>query len=299
MFFSVFAACAISEIRRLELPYFHYTSIEGIKGIIESREMWASHVNFLNDQKEWIYFDEILTAAVNELDLPFHLDGAIFESREDLRKALLGYPSSRINSFDFVLSFSSVGDCKSQWQEYCPKFAGYALEFSESPILAYGERAHRLFETDDDDLVDDETKLTRCIYDRQQQVEMVKAIIKENHKRKRHYVGLVAGLLSGLRCQFKHPGFSEESECRWYGRADGDMHLRAKNGIMVPYVKVPIDITKLSAIWVGPSPVQDRAVQGLSFWWSVLQRDDSAYIYENDQTGVIRLDKSGIPYSFI
>lgn len=276
------------------MSYFHYTSLEGIKGIVENKVMWASHINFLNDQKEWLHFDSILNTAIRELELPFHLEDSTYENHEDILKDIDSGNGGRINAINFVLSFSTAADCKSQWMEYCPKFSGYALEFSEFPVIASKKIGVKIYET-----ANDEVEPSKCIYKKQDQIDKIKSILKNNYTKSRYSKSEVSALLADLRYQFKHHGFTEEKEFRWYGRADSQMDVRIKNGIMVPYVKVPIDITKLSAIWVGPSSVQDKAAQGLSFWWSILQQNDSSYIYRNHQTGILSIRKSEIPYSFI
>lgn len=279
------------------LPFFHYTSLEGIKGIIENKEMWASHINFLNDKNEWLHFDSVIKDAIYSLELPYYLEGKVYDNYDDILKFISPFERGRINEFNFILSFSTVSDCKSQWMEYCPRFSGYALEFSEFPVLNWKKQEGKIYNT-----AADEIEPSRCIYDKLEQVEKIKSVLTrvQSNKKDSDFVKFeIATLLADLRYKFKHHGFSEEKEYRWYGRSDSNMDIRVKNGVMVPYVHVPIDITKLSAIWVGPSPVQDKAAQGLSFWWSILQRNDSSYIYKNDKTGIISIRKSEIPYSFI
>jgi hypothetical protein len=276
------------------LSYFHYTSLEGIKGIIENKVMWASHINFLNDKKEWHHFDSVLNIAIKELDLPFYIADSVYESHEEILNDLAPFHQGIINELNFILSFSTVADCKSQWMEYCPKFQGYALEFSEFPVLESSERKSKGFDAGFDGV-----EPSKCIYDQREQIEKIKSILKTDYKKDVYYKNKASELLAGLKYQFKHPGFAEEKEHRWYGRSDSKMDIRVKNGLMIPYVKVPIDITKLSAIWVGPSSVQEKAVQGLGFWWSILQQHDSSYIFKNKLTGNFSIHKSEIPYSFL
>ncbi len=267
------------------MSFFHYTSIEGIKGIIENKEMWASNINFLNDQKEWLHFDDVFNDAIRELVLPVVLGAKTYNTHEELIKDVAPLDRGRINEFSFVLSFSKTPDCKSQWMEYCPRLSGYALEFSESPIIQYkgeGKKIYRAF--------DDEPELAKCIYNRNEQIEHIKSIVvdcsNKSSKDDQYASHNVSALLGNLKYQFKHEGFKEEQEYRWYGRSDSIMDVRPRNGIMIPFVKVKIDIRKLSAIWVGPRPNQDKAAEGLGYWWSVLQKNDSSYIYKNKNTGI-------------
>jgi len=284
------------------LSFFHYTSLEGIKGIVENKEMWGTHINFLNDRKEFVHLDSVLNEAISELELPFYYGNKIYKTHEDISKDIKPWDRGRINENNYILSFSQVADCKSQWMEYCPKYAGYALEFSEFPLLPNDRIIHRGkgYESGFDS-----SRPQQCIYERREQIELIKSEIlnlKNTCKFEESILQEISIVLSDLKYRFKHHGFSEERECRWYGRGDSKMNMRISNGIMVPYVKVPIDITKLSSIWVGPSPVQDKAAQGLSFWWSALQRSGigkGSYTFKNDKTGVLSIRRSEIPYSFI
>jgi hypothetical protein len=45
---------------------FHYTAAEGLKGIIENNELWASSAYFLNDSTEVIYGYGLLKEALVE-----------------------------------------------------------------------------------------------------------------------------------------------------------------------------------------------------------------------------------------
>src|SRR5208283_3832785 len=52
---------------------YHYTRVEGLKGIVETNELWATSAHFLNDSAEVTYGYEVLKEA---------LDGWIFSSPE-------------------------------------------------------------------------------------------------------------------------------------------------------------------------------------------------------------------------
>ena len=38
---------------------YHYTSAEGLQGIIQSQQLWATHIHYLNDHKEFNKFFEV------------------------------------------------------------------------------------------------------------------------------------------------------------------------------------------------------------------------------------------------
>jgi hypothetical protein len=45
---------------------YHYTTADGLKGIIENDELWATSAYFLNDSAEIIYGCRILKEALDE-----------------------------------------------------------------------------------------------------------------------------------------------------------------------------------------------------------------------------------------
>jgi hypothetical protein len=47
---------------------YHYTTAEGLKGIIESRCLWATNVNFLNDVSEYNHGMQILKERFADLE---------------------------------------------------------------------------------------------------------------------------------------------------------------------------------------------------------------------------------------
>ena len=57
---------------------FHYTSAIGLRGILESGNIFGSHVGFLNDTSEWDYGVSIIAKRLPQLaaaGLPSWVDG--------------------------------------------------------------------------------------------------------------------------------------------------------------------------------------------------------------------------------
>ena len=46
---------------------FHYTTIEGLKGILENRCVWSTHFEYLNDSTEVIYGQTLAKKVIHEL----------------------------------------------------------------------------------------------------------------------------------------------------------------------------------------------------------------------------------------
>ena len=49
-----------NEYKKIPDALYHYTSRKGFLGIIKTKQIWASHIRFMNDLKEQILALEIL-----------------------------------------------------------------------------------------------------------------------------------------------------------------------------------------------------------------------------------------------
>jgi len=56
--------CTFSESPDASL--YHYTSLTSLVGIATKRELWASHVYYLNDSKEIIHACELLDSTLDD-----------------------------------------------------------------------------------------------------------------------------------------------------------------------------------------------------------------------------------------
>jgi hypothetical protein len=133
---------------------YHYTSEEGLKGILESDKIWATHIRFLNDYTEFLqaFKDEYLGALADAFlaGLPESVD-------QNARNVISGTLSRRnfpqlqkiIESEGhetFVCSFAGrapgdnaafqsagdPGDRLSQWRGYSHSSSGFSLGFDRT-----------------------------------------------------------------------------------------------------------------------------------------------------------------------
>ena len=40
--------------KKVTQSLYHYTTARGLMGILEQKKIWATHINYLNDKKEFI-----------------------------------------------------------------------------------------------------------------------------------------------------------------------------------------------------------------------------------------------------
>lgn len=97
---------------------YHYTSTEGLLGILASGSIWATDLAFLNDSREMHYGLDLVRAAMLELE-----DGRWNEDLVDLILSLREVPPTmRL----MVACFSENGDALGQWRGY-GRQQGFAL----------------------------------------------------------------------------------------------------------------------------------------------------------------------------
>jgi len=111
-----------------ELVY-HYTSSEGMSGIVESGALWATDVLFMNDTTEAVYGFKVVRDAVAEWVSA--LDAG--DDRRQLLHAIEFVPE--LIPQVFVVSFSARRDDLSQWRAYC-RAGGYSLGFDRTMLGA-------------------------------------------------------------------------------------------------------------------------------------------------------------------
>lgn len=93
--------------------FYHYTDAETALKILTKKELWMTHISYLNDTQEG---KDLRKYLIPKIDSP------------EIYK-ILDYIDSHYESY--VCSFSKNGDLLSQWRGYCPKDEGYAIGFKQ------------------------------------------------------------------------------------------------------------------------------------------------------------------------
>lgn len=170
---------------------YHYTTQEGLLGIIENQKIWASHLQYLNDASEGQIFTRLFLDELNQRgttgseDLLSNfralaqLRGLTVGRQEGQiqfgRQAVLLYGSSAFswirNQDAFVASFSEKGDLLSQWRAYSGETGGYSIGFTRSYLKSVG--VHFL-ENRKDGFYDDPNPLVACRYCNEPEEESLK-----------------------------------------------------------------------------------------------------------------------------
>ncbi|HEI8721956.1 TPA: DUF2971 domain-containing protein [Serratia marcescens] len=106
---------------------YHYTDLNGFKGIIESDSLWATNFHFMNDSQELKHGVDCVKGCLDYISSEFDVDFI-----NGVRTAIEHYENSRAN-YVYNLSFCKKPDLLSQWRAY-GKNQGVCLEFDSNEL---------------------------------------------------------------------------------------------------------------------------------------------------------------------
>lgn len=121
---------------------YHYTSAEGLKGIIESNELWATSAYYLNDSAEMFYGYNVLKEVLDQwLSKASHCEDSIsLGLAQQLRKSFEDLFEKRLLKPIYLTCFCEEDNLLSQWRAY-GQSGGYSIGFSVLPrVGVFGER---------------------------------------------------------------------------------------------------------------------------------------------------------------
>ena len=267
---------------RLPTVLYHYTSVYGLQGIVETSRLYATHYLYMNDGKEIKLGDEL---AVDELNhrIVAERDQWIKATFEECIGKKYSGPPSVLKAYDYdiyIVSFSEDGNLLDQWRAYGDDGEGYSIGINPENLAA---KKSVSVVTDSKSLAFikveyDETKQKLLI---KRAVDIVYPLLPpalasaSSEFEKNTVVRVVANYLSrmlvGLSLFFKHPSFNNEKEWRVvrikWGRkvlaennADAleGVNYRPSNGILAPYLKLDFrssqfnNLLPLENIILGP-----------------------------------------------
>ena len=234
---------------------YHYTSLAGFKGIVESKELWATTVHYLNDARE--FFEAYV---VVEAEIVKRLHGKPKPHHKAYLDQFLKDRRDLIDMNLCVFSLTVRGDLFSQWRGYCPSGRGYSLGFDRQKLSELAERHHFTLE--------------RCIYDRREQEDAANLILDAalDTIEGADAASINPAATLPLQAEFlrlapriKNVAFAEEDEWRLISVAsqwdDVQMQFREGPRMLVPHYAIPADPLPFREVIVGPTPNLRQAVE--------------------------------------
>lgn len=264
----------------------HYTTAEGLRGIIDSGNLWATSAYYLNDASELDYgrqlFGDILIKAIAE-------EGRDPVSKSIFQEAKKAFePGGELESTisrTYVTCFCERDNLLSQWRGY-GQAGGYAIVF---PLKEFRNGAMMVSDSY-------HTELHRVIYDREIQTLLLKLVLEdlisvlneesilqlwksygpaEKHLFASSFNTFLQTMALNEIVRFKDPAFEEEREWRLAVRPMSfkintqevqQLRFRTAKGNIVPYLELrPKEgrLLPIQSVRYGPSLKQKQAVNSL------------------------------------
>ena len=249
---------------------FHYTSAGGLVEILQSNQIWATNLEFMNDFREVKYAKELLMHLVRRERKA---------ARHKFAVRFLEDTAGRLYSFTDVFGFYAIsfcadgGDRLSQWRAYAGEGTGYSIWFRTAELIeAIGKYRS--------DQGSEQMELIQVVYRRDQQEAIVEDAIRkvcqyiQGHLAKTdpQTAGKALEALPDLLCvhlfpylfSFKAVGFEEEREWRlvtWISTAlePKKVKFRPSANFTIPYLS--LDLSSKRRGEEGTLPIS-RIIQG-------------------------------------
>jgi Protein of unknown function (DUF2971). len=241
-------------------PLYHYTSADGLLGILRSEALYASNYAFMNDSAEMTYGASLARPIINARFTQVQgVAGAI------LQRTLAIIRAARVDTF--IFSFCEKPDVLSQWRGYGTNASRYAIGFDRQRLLGMSQAA---------------VVPLRVIYDAAAQQKKVAQFcdsvldilaeqqLPDDRETAEDLAIAIAVRFFNLLPLLKHGGFSEECEWRLVATSFDDpeaMDFVVRAGMLRPYLPIrPSAASRLpiTEVLVGYSPHPERAVRSVA-----------------------------------
>lgn len=254
---------------------YHYTSAATLLKIVESKSIWATNLQYLNDVSESKYCIDALRRRVPTY---FARNPSSFE--EALRSALTNAESGFTPPY--VASFSAVQDSLPLWRSYCPNGNGVSIGFRRSaliesvltfesqgalPVQYSTLQPVEYLDLDDFDLQD--RILRECLQELSKYHDKVDTDPTDFVQADEEFLRWEIGSRS---CLVKHWGFETEEEIRLIAPpllfSDASLKFRCPRTTVIPYVDVlmpkrkPVKARRVSRWDLGDDYFIDSVVVG-------------------------------------
>lgn len=235
---------------------YHYTSLAGFKGIVESKELWATGIRYLNDAREFLEAMARLDSVLVERLRANPDKGPVHEFLDEVRMHRVTL--SRMNLC--VFSLTEHGDLLSQWRGYCSPGDGYSVGFDTGQLLTLVKPLSFTLERCIYDLAAQEREVSNLLGTYLQQI--VARSDDDDDKSTADILPFLSDFLS-LAPRIKNSAFAQEDEWRLVSPVtsltDARMCYRIGRSMLMPHFVIPIEPLPIVSVIVGPTPHRELA----------------------------------------
>lgn len=248
------------------MQIYHYTDLNGLKGIIENGSLWATNFYFLNDAQELQHGMQCIIKSLEHLNEDFNEKSLKF-----IRDAMSRFNLNEANHM-YNISFCQAPDLLSQWRGYGAT-QGVCLEFDSEELiesLSFNEcssMSGSVIYTKPDSTLEAKSEIIKFF----KQEEIAKLIASDPF----HGYIYSTSFVRKVTPFFKHSSFSEEEEFRIVvqplNRLDNVLFRVNANGL-IPYIEIKAQVNNrwqgrlpLKSVKIGPCKEKGLIVDGIQF----------------------------------
>lgn len=262
---------------RPDRTLYHYTSLAGVKGIVDTGYLRATEIRYFSDAAEMKHAVDFLSEGISFFE-------GFGKSNQTLLDQLREWISHRLTAGHmlYVGCFTPNGNHLSQWRSYCPTAKGVSLGF-DAAKLSTSATSQRW-------------QLGKCIYDPNEQNKIVETILGEierlaeergenTDRSKRHPANSFHDIFERIEADLllvaallKHPAFREEQEWRLVSPVitnyvEAPIEYREGPSMLVPYMnfclpEAPDRRLDIEHAFLGPTPNANISMESLSNYLS-------------------------------
>ena len=245
---------------------YHYTNQEGLLGIIESRFVFATKIQYFNDSAEFHLTLDLAAAIVRD-----RIDTKITQATaRELENDIDGIRHANI----FAISLSEEPDLLSQWRAYGGPGSSFALGLDTNVLNKIANDVGWV--------------LDQCIYNPTDHRRLVGAAVTRAIRSGAGAGDALRALLAAIAPVNKHASFEEEKEWRISSPPlPEELHFEFRSGKFtpVPYVMLPLathqGVSAIKEIVVGPTPHRDLSIMAIA---ALLRRENIPVPVKASQT---------------
>ena len=204
---------------------YHYTTSEGLRGILANRSIWCSHISSFNDPTEFQYGKSLVIKELqSELKNQHKHEIGLF-----LKNLIKDIESFEIMYDIYIACFCESDNLLSQWKGYGATGSGYniGIAFFDNDIKFCHD-----YEKINDVEQDSHVILRKIIYKENEQIELIKQVVRvliesasrglEKYKERDNLPAAWSNMASmqsvnilyDIALSLKNPAFEEEDEWR-------------------------------------------------------------------------------------